>query len=304
MTRAVPALDSKAFGRARDYLLESARPLERALFRHRFEGGPADDVLAALSLYRNPDGGFGHGLEPDFRLPASSAMATSVAFHALRAVKARDDCDLVRGAIGYLVDTVDLERSGWWGVPLAVNDHPHAPWWDRAEDAATDAFGNPDADLLAALHEHAALVPRELLGRLTDGALARLDESPVPLEPYTALCWLRFEPAAPAALRVRVAERLRSDARKLIDLDPRRREENHFQPFWLAERPDALLADLLREEVERNLDAEIERQHADGYWEPRWSWDDRYPEAWQTARLEWRGSETLRTVTCLAAWGR
>jgi hypothetical protein len=45
----------------------------RLLDRRRFEllGGEtnADAVLAAVDGYRNPDGGYGWGLEPDLRAP-------------------------------------------------------------------------------------------------------------------------------------------------------------------------------------------------------------------------------------------
>ena len=34
--------------------------------------------------FQNDDGGFGRALEPDFRLPASSAIATAVGFQYLR----------------------------------------------------------------------------------------------------------------------------------------------------------------------------------------------------------------------------
>lgn len=304
MTR--PRLARDRFARARDFVLARARPLDRARFRHHFEGGAAADVLAALAAFQNADGGFGNALEPDFRLPASSPMATSVAFHVLREIGAGDGEELVRDAVRYLVDAWDPERPGWQSVPPEIDDHPRAPWWDFQANAAPRpaSWGNPNADLAAALHEHASLVPARLLAELTATALERLDAAPSPIDPYAALCYLRLERVAPPPARARIAERLRRDARTLIDLDPARREANHFQPFWLAERPDDLLADPLREEIERNLDAEIARQHPDGYWEPRWTWADRHPDVWERARAEWRGSETLRTVAALAAWGR
>jgi len=60
-----------------------ARSLDRALFEHQFEGAPARNVWDALAAYRNMDGGFGRALEPDFRLPGSSPLATTIAFEYL-----------------------------------------------------------------------------------------------------------------------------------------------------------------------------------------------------------------------------
>ncbi len=300
-------LGREAYERARAYLLEQARPLERALFRTLFEGAGRDAVLSALASYQNDDGGFGNAIEPDFRLPDSSPMATSEAFHALRDVEADDDLELVRRALSYLCAHYEAERPGWRDVPASVNDFPHAPWWHRAVDSPTPAppaWGNPDADIVAALHEHRALVPAALLEEVTSLALHQLDTSADPLAPYVSLCYLRLARAAPHEVRERIAARLRADARRTIDLDPDKREANHFQPFWLAPSPDALLADLLAPEVVLNLDAEIERQQPAGFWEPRWSWAEQDPEAWEIARRDWRGRETLRTLRTLRAYGQ
>ncbi|MBW2414255.1 MAG: hypothetical protein JRG76_07075 [Deltaproteobacteria bacterium] len=300
-------LDSKAFDRARRFMLARGRPLDRALFLFRFEAGPAEDVRRALSAYRNDDGGFGDGLEPDFQLPASSPMATSHAFHALREIGAGDDDALVAGAIRYLLEQVDPSREGWRDVPPEVNDFPHAPWWNRDASGTADPnfeWGNPDADIVAALHEHAALVPPDLLDDMTRTALERLASTPAPCPRYLAVCYLRLADAAPAAVRATIVSRLRADARSILDLDATALDAGEMQSWWLAGSPDSPLADLLQPELDANLDREIARQHADGYWEPRWTWGGAYPEGWARARSELLGSESLRTLLALRAWGR
>lgn len=300
-------LDAKAFDRARRFMLGHARPLDRARYCFLFEGGPAADVREALRAFANPDGGFGNGLEPDFLLPDSSPMATTHAFHALREIDAGDDCELVQGAMRYLVARWDASRAGWQDVPDRVNEFPHAPWWNRGPGAAAQpefAWGNPDADAIAAFHEHPELVADGFLDELTPLALARLEKTPAPCDRYIALCFLRLADAAPARVRAPILARLRDDAREILDLDPQALEACEFQPWWLAETSDAPLADALRPEIQAGLDREIARQHADGYWEPRWTWGGAYPEAWERARLELRGSETLRTLIALRGWGR
>ena len=66
------------FNRAREFLLSEARPLERAIFVHAFDGGIIDQVLAQLEGFQNRDGGFGQALEPDVRTPTSSALCTEM----------------------------------------------------------------------------------------------------------------------------------------------------------------------------------------------------------------------------------
>src|SRR3954449_11994442 len=52
---------------AAEFLAGSARVLDRRRFDLLFGSGDAGAVLAAVDGYRNSDGGYGWGLEPDLR---------------------------------------------------------------------------------------------------------------------------------------------------------------------------------------------------------------------------------------------
>ncbi len=158
--------------------------------------------------------------------------------------------------------------------------------------------------MIAAFYEHPSQLPSGLLDEVTRLALDRLEQSARPCERYFAVCYLRLADAVPAAARAAILERLQEDARQILDLDPTVLAASEFQPWWLAESRDAPLAVALRAEIELSLDGEIARQHDDGYWEPRWSWGPEFPGAWQRARSELLGSETLRTLLALRGWGR
>src|SRR5438876_1106086 len=56
---------------AADFLAAHARLLDQQRFRHLCGAGDAEAALTALAAYRNPDGGYGWGLEPDLRSPES-----------------------------------------------------------------------------------------------------------------------------------------------------------------------------------------------------------------------------------------
>jgi hypothetical protein len=51
------------------HIMGLGRPLEKALCMERFSGGDRHDILNELVKFQNGDGGFGNGMEPDFRLP-------------------------------------------------------------------------------------------------------------------------------------------------------------------------------------------------------------------------------------------
>ena len=71
---------SPDIGKAVQFLAASARVVDRRRYERLFEGGDgAPPVRDAVAAYRNPDGGFGHALEPDGRAPASQPAAVELA---------------------------------------------------------------------------------------------------------------------------------------------------------------------------------------------------------------------------------
>src|ERR1700704_5069043 len=76
---------------AEQFVRANARLLERHRLAVLLHGGAVSPVIAALRAYRNPDGGFGHALEPDVRAPESEPAATLHALEVLASVGALDD---------------------------------------------------------------------------------------------------------------------------------------------------------------------------------------------------------------------
>ena len=76
-------LSHEAFDRVARALGQYARNLELAQFNYFFNNGTPEKILQELSFFQNADGGFGRGLEPDFILPDSSPMASSIALQIL-----------------------------------------------------------------------------------------------------------------------------------------------------------------------------------------------------------------------------
>ena len=297
---------------ARAFIQAHARPLERALYAHYFEGAGAAAALAALAAYQNPDGGFGHAIEPDLRTPASSAIATTVALQTLRDTRTPATHPLVARAIAYLLTTYDAPAQVWPIIPPAANDAPHAPWWTWSDALSANWGGfraNPRAEIVAYFHDYASLVPPDLLAHLSDAVIASAEAHPDPMEMHDLLCYLRLveTPTLPDAARLRLHDCLARAIRATVVFDDAAWSGYGLMPLAVAPSPTAAFAaDLpdLRDAVERNLDYEITQQADDGSWLPAWSWADDYPDAWATARVEWQGVLTLKTLRSLHAWGR
>jgi len=74
----VKKLSKTLFNQLNSYMNKKARPLESAIFNYYFNDSSGDDILDSLEEFQNSDGGFGLGIEPDFKLIQSSPMATSI----------------------------------------------------------------------------------------------------------------------------------------------------------------------------------------------------------------------------------
>ena len=85
--------------------------LERRRFERLFRGGGPQPVRDAVAAYRNPDGGFGHALEPDGRCPGSQPLAIAFALSVLDEADAWDT-GLAEGACDWLAAARARRRRG------------------------------------------------------------------------------------------------------------------------------------------------------------------------------------------------
>lgn len=301
-------LSQAAFQRAKAFVLEQGRDLDRALLAFHLADGTADSVLAALAAYQNDDGGFGHGLEPDLRTPASSVIATTVAFQNFRSLGVPAEHPQVQKGMAYLLDTFDASRLVWPIIPPEVEDAPHAPWWDYASSEA--GFGgflsNPRVEIVGYLHDYSALVPADLLESVTTAVFSHLDSLPDEMEMHDLICFVSLAetPSLPKTDRDRIWAKLATAAEIGVAREPEQLSGYVLKPLYVAPSPDSPLAGQFAEEVAVNLDFEIEQQGADGAWSPNFSWGDQHPAAWQIAKREWQARMTLRNLRTLRDFGR
>jgi GNAT superfamily N-acetyltransferase len=300
-------LTREAFERAALFLREQARPLERALFAHTFEGATPDDALAELAKFANEDGGFGNGLEPDFLVPDSSALATSHALMTLRELDQPASNPLVAGALAWLVDHFEPEIAAWRAVPPAVDDHPHANHWSwplHAPGGGWPVAVIPCAEVLSHFHHYAGSAPKEQLTGAGDALIAALAETATGPDGVLYLDRLARTQGIPAALRDALAEHLPRLALEMLNRDPEAWSGYVANPLKLAPSPESSVAPAFAADVETNLDWAIEHQLPDGSWAPNWSWQGAYPAAWEASKRAWQGILTLERLQSLRAWGR
>jgi hypothetical protein len=305
-------LNPEQFDRAREFLKTQARPLDRALFEHRFEAAPAEQTIVELARYQNTDGGFGRALEPDVRTPSSSALCTGIALRLLREMHCAADHPLVGGAVQYLLATLDEGEGVWRVIPDDANHYPHAPWWhDDGSLARTfdDFVIIPRAQIVGLLHGYAKLVPGDWLDAITEDTIKTIEALEDDAfggggDTLRYALELAETDTLPRHFKDRLIPRLRSVADRIVCRDPEEWKGYCPTPLKVSPSPDSAVVDMLWDDLQRNLDYKIDCQTSEGTWEPTWTWGDFYPQMWKQAKLEWRGHLTLETLTSLHAFGR
>ena len=175
------------------FLATHARVLDRRRFQLLIgETGPAA-ALAALDGYRNPDGGYGWGLEPDLRSPESQPGAALHAFEVFedsapaatgaRAAGARAAGAARAAALCDWLASVSRPDGGLpFALPVTVAAGT-APWWAGADPAVSSL--QVTAAVAAGAHRvgrpHPAVAGHPWLDRATRYCLAAIeaiDETP------------------------------------------------------------------------------------------------------------------------------
>jgi hypothetical protein len=284
--------------KAVQFLAANARVIDRRRYERLFEGGAAQPVRDALAAYRNPDGGFGHALEPDGRTPSSEPIAAEVALHIMDQTDVWDT-EIVTGVLGWLAATAPAE-----GGVLAVHDGmarwPHAPWLvpDPAPaggDGAAPASDISTGLITGTLHKRGVRHP--WLDRATGLMWSRIGAltEPTPYGMFGMLAFLQYVPDRDRAQQAmtRLGPLILDSG--IVTLDPDAPGEVH-SPLNFAPRPDSLARPLFDEPtIKAHLDHLAHAQLDDGGWTFNWL-------AWSpAAEREWRGALTVDALRTLRA---
>ena len=287
---------------AADFLAGSARVLDRRRFELLFGGGQAGPVLAAVDGYRNPDGGYGWGLEPDLR---STTSQPGGALHALEVfAEIGVACAERARALCAWLAAVTLPDGG---LPFALpvpDPAACAPFWATAH--ATRSSLQITAVVAATAYRAAAVVPgiadHPWLARATDhclSAIGALGAGAPAMELAFAVQFLdAAAPARPDAAAL--VERLRDvvPADGLLHVEGGAPDE-YMRPLDFAPFPGGPGRSLFAPgTVEAELDRLEDGQRDDG------GWAVDFVSYSSAAALEWRGHQSVQALSLLRANAR
>jgi hypothetical protein len=276
----------------------------RILDRHRLRllldpdrGDTTEPALAAVEAYRNPDGGYGWGLEPDLRSISSQPSAALHAFEVWADVRSA-----VGPRAGQLCDWLASVSLPDGGLPFALpisDSEGCAPLWVDADSRVSSL--QITAVVAANAHRVAAHDPavagHAWLDAASDyclGAIRTLEHDP---PAYVLSFSLRFLDAVagtnPEALALidRLLDHLPPDG--VIPVEGGAVGET-LRPLDYAPDPGTAVRERLPVAA---VDADLRRlaglQQPDGGWPVEWAVSS------PAAALEWRGYLTVRALSQL-----
>ncbi|HYF25018.1 MAG TPA: hypothetical protein VD931_04695 [Baekduia sp.] len=287
---------------ARDFVTTHARLLDRRRLAVLVDGAGAAGALDALAAYRNADGGFGWGLEPDLRSAASQPAGALHAFEVLA-----DVAPQTSPLAGALCDWLAAAALPGGGLPFSVAGAAGpgtAPWWAGADPAAPSLHITSAVCIAArrvAAHDPVVAAHPWLADatRWCWEAVGALREARGTYELRNALQFLDAVagslPGAEDHLE-RLAAFVPASWERPVQGGV---EGERLLPLDFAPLPGGPLRALVPADViARDLDRLAAGQRADGGWEV-----DFAPGS-PAAELEWRGYATVHALRVLRANGR
>ena len=299
------------YERARGFMYRCARPLELALWQHRFEGGSAENVLHALSFYQNADGGFGHALEADNWSPGSSPLTTQTATEILYAVNAPADHPLVQRTLLYLDSGADFDEAHrqWHCTVPSSNDWPRAVWWSYEEGKGEFRY-NPTAGLAAFILRYAdrdSAVYRTGLAIAQEAIDWLLAQEPF-AEKHIIFLFRRlaeFAPGHPLTGLDALTERLNVLAPLCVCHDLSKYGTEYVdRPTDLIDSPSHPWYPLMADAAAAECGFLIDSQLPDGSWPVPWKWWNEYNAEYEVAAYWWKSHIVLKHITFLKNFGR
>ncbi|MDO8211260.1 hypothetical protein [Conexibacter sp. CPCC 206217] len=313
---------------AETFLTTHARLLERARLDLALgRAGAAERVLSALAAYRNRDGGFGWGLEPDQRAPSSQPAGAYQGFTVLAEVVGA----LARGGAG-AGDASGAAGTGgagsgwdaarasdlavglcdWAGsvaldggaLPFSLADAASpgtAPWWAGADPTA------PSLHITAGICAHAqhvrahdaALAAHPWLAAATDWCLQQVAAQARPDSAYELAFVLGLLDAI-----VDVRPEATPQLQRMAAFVPPSGElpvhggsdDEKLRPLQIAPLPDRpLRTHFPADAIARHLAELEEEQRPDG------GWTVDFPSSSPAGEMEWRGIATVEAIGLLRA---
>ena len=293
-------LSKDGFFKARDFILTNARMIERRLFEFHFENDGPEGVFHAIYAYRNSDGGFGHGMEPDTASPESQPLFSIMALETLDEVGYLTKEIILNDFMPYF-ESITTEKGG---IPWMFRPKSTYPCEEHFKTVKEWAALSTTAPLLGILEKYEVDIPWMKKGeQFVWSEFERIQDKHV----FCYLCvprWLMFLKYTKNQDK---AKRTINKLKNWILADGVICQDKSDDGWGLYEKPhslnyaqssESILYSLFTKgTIESDLKELINRQKNDGRW-------DTWYGISEGTKLEWAGIQTLWALKVLKNYGR
>ncbi|QWC00270.1 hypothetical protein KHQ88_01495 [Mycoplasmatota bacterium] len=279
------------------WIKKNARPLEKKLYLFYFEDGSKEDVIKELSVFQNKDGGFGHGLEPDFSNPNSNPIDSWKAARILDGLELDKNHSMIQSLVEYFINTKDKDHWKYYFTVPSNNDYPHAPWWHYKEETKIVNY-NPTASILGFLYKYIEEnhPQYKAIEQALDQSINYLMSHDV-TDMHELTCFNElYEYICEGIDCSNIRRRLMQLNHKAIEKDSGKWFSTYCarptQVFVSMHSPGAKEAmGLIHQEFTLSLD----HRNQEGVFDISWDWGN-YPKDFDKAKKEWMGILALKTL--------
>ena len=293
-------LSKDGFFKAKDFILTNARMIERRLFEFHFENGTTEGVFHAVYAYRNSDGGFGHGMEPDTASPESQPLFSIMALETLDEVGYLTKEIILNDFMPYF-ESVTTEKGG---IPWMFRPKSTYPCEEHFKTVKEWAALSTTAPLLGILEKYEIDIPwMKKAEQFVWSEFERIKDKHV----FCYLCvprWLRFLKHTKSRDETK---KTINNLKNWILTDGVICKDKSDDGWGLYGKPhslnyatssESILYSLFtKETIESDLKELINRQKDDGRW-------DTWYGISEGTKLEWAGIHTLWALKTLKNYGK
>jgi hypothetical protein len=276
-----------------EFIMRNARLLERSVFEHQIFNISPDRIIRVLRAYQNPDGGFGHALEPDLRCPDSQPLFVEFALRTLYEVNLRDE-EIAKAACGFLRKFTNLNE----GIPTIF---PASRCFSRAVH-----WDNPTSEL-PSMERLCSLVGLLNWQKIDDDWLKEAVETCLKYistnrneDAHTIMnsfCLLESVENSRDVEHLFYKLKKELFTSQFFKLEVK--EGYGLTPLDFAPSPDAYCRKIFSDsQIDAHLNDLISSQSEDGGWQINWQ-----PPS-DLSKWEWRGFKTAHSLAILRAYSR
>ncbi|MCL6295806.1 hypothetical protein [Jejuia spongiicola] len=269
--------------------------IERRLFEFYFDNGTSEGVFNAVYAYRNPDGGFGHGMEPDTASPESQPLFSIMALEILDEVGYLTKEIILNDFMPYF-ESITTEKGG---IPWMFRPKSNYPCEEHFKTVKEWAALSTTAPLLGVLEKYKIDIPwMKKAEEFVWNEFERIKDKHI----FCYLCVSRWLTFLKYTKNQNKAKKTINNLKKWIMVDGIICKDKSDDGWGLYGKPHSLnyayssesvLYSLFtKETIESDLKEIINKQENDGRWNTWYGISE-------GTKLEWAGIQTLWALKIL-----